>query len=206
MLLGFVVLIEVDTGSAVLLHDITWQQLSDGHNTRNVSFGQSNQKQSQNSPWNQSSRVNTPKATRQHMCSLDATSGGSSQLIFRQTQTQTSDASDLTNGTKIKVITSNCSTVLTSQSYPHVTWTPHNSSHLLPDSALPKSGAYGIVLSVGEERERKKTGQKGAKKDRYFHWVHPICLFSHNKILLNYTTRHGSHTSLTSGLFFLSPR
>ena len=31
MLLGFVVLIEVDTGPAVLLHGITGQQLSDRH-------------------------------------------------------------------------------------------------------------------------------------------------------------------------------
>lgn len=33
MLLGFVVLIEVDAGSAVLVHDITGQELSEGQNT-----------------------------------------------------------------------------------------------------------------------------------------------------------------------------
>lgn len=42
MLLGFVVLIEVDAGSAVLLHGITGQQLSDGHNTQGYASGNLN--------------------------------------------------------------------------------------------------------------------------------------------------------------------
>ena len=45
MLLGFVVLIEVDAGSAVLLHGITGQQLSGGqktHTSRNGSKSKKN--------------------------------------------------------------------------------------------------------------------------------------------------------------------
>lgn len=42
MLLGFVVLIEVDAGSAVLLHGITGQQLSDEHNTQGYTSGNVN--------------------------------------------------------------------------------------------------------------------------------------------------------------------
>lgn len=42
MLLGFVVLIEVDAGSAVFLHGITGQQLSDGHKTERDASGNLN--------------------------------------------------------------------------------------------------------------------------------------------------------------------
>lgn len=177
MLLWFVVFVEVDAGSVVLLHGVAGQQLTDKKSTKTVTS------------WNVETSSKTPEqftfySYHNHNYALLNKKRKKKKTFSWYTATLQLEGEAFLLGkcsicthlnSQIKTMAISKSLLLTWQRCPHVTWMPHSSFPPPLDSALPKSEACARVRSAmqGERDSRKSVLENGGDILPIWRPIHP---------------------------------